>query len=152
MNINQSSVSSPVQCSSLVQVNSLVLSTSRVSPFAQPPTNVSSHPFQIKFLTPSIKVCAGCKKGYGRAADGKSCLPPPNNLCLVRKEQHLYYNIVYGKQQLSSLCNVHYHINSECPRLRQPNFTPGSIEVPVEIKSRLLPEHWLFLVQKFGIS
>ena len=52
-------------------------------------------------ITPSIKICAGCRNGYARASDGKSCLPPPLDLCLVQKEQHLYYNVIYEKQQLS---------------------------------------------------
>ena len=45
-------------------------------------------PFEIKILTPAIKICAGCRKGYMRASDGKKCLPPPYDLCLVHKEQH----------------------------------------------------------------
>ena len=130
MNISRSSASSPIQSSCLssnpvapstsiipavqnqLQVNSPFASTSRVYATIIPnrsPANISSDLFQVKFLTPSIKVCGGCKKGYNRAADGKSSLPPPHDLCLVRKEQHLYYNVVYGKQQLSSLSNVHYH-------------------------------------------
>ena len=32
-------------------------------------------PFEIKILTPAIKICAGCRKGYARASDGKKCLP-----------------------------------------------------------------------------
>ena len=110
MNISQSSVLSPVQCSSL-HVASLASSPSVKDRPLPNPTNVSSNPFQVKILTPSIKVCGGCKKGFSRAADGKSCLPPPRDLCLVRKEQYLYYNAVYGRQQLSSPSNVHYHIN-----------------------------------------
>ena len=85
-------------------------------------TVTSNCPFEIKFLTPAIKVCAGCRKGYARASDGKNCLPPPNDLCLVHKEQHLYYNVPNGWQQLSSLSNVHYHANVECPKVRVTNF------------------------------
>ena len=68
-------------------------STSRVYATIIPnrsPANISSDLFQVMFLTPSIKVCGGCKKGYNRAADGKSSLPPPHDLCLARKEQHFY--------------------------------------------------------------
>lgn len=62
---------------------------------------VASYPFQVKFLTPAIKICAGCRKGYLRSEDGRA--PPPLDICLVHKEQHLYYNVVNAKQQLSSL-------------------------------------------------
>ena len=75
------------------------------------PVVTSDCPFEDKFLTLAIKICAGCRKGYTRAPDGKGCLPLPKDLCLVHKEQHLYYNIVNGRQQLSSLSNVHYHAN-----------------------------------------
>ena len=34
-------------------------------------TVTSNCPFEIKFLTSAIKICAGCKKGYVRASHGK---------------------------------------------------------------------------------
>jgi hypothetical protein len=108
------------------------------------PAVVSVGPFQVKLLTPSIKVCAGCRGGYDRA-------PPPMDIILVRKERHLYYNAVNQRQQLSALSNVHYHANVVCPRLKFPLFEPNSVEVPEEVRSKLLPEHWLFLLQTFGI-
>ena len=86
------------------------------------PRVVITLPFELKFLTPAIKICAGCRKGYPRAPDGKSCLPAPKDLCLVHKEQHMYYNVVNCKQQLSLLTNVHYHANSSCPKARFPDF------------------------------
>ena len=96
-----------------------------------------------------IKICAGCRKGYSRTDDGKTCLPPPHDLCLVHKERHLYYNVVNGKQQLSSLSNVHYHANVDCPKIRFPNFNPHSVEVPDDIIGALQPAHWVFLCQVF---
>ena len=91
------------------------------------PVVTSNCPFEVKFPTPAIKICAGCRKGYTQAPDGKGCLPPPNDLCLVHKEQHLYYNIVNVRQQLSSLSNVHYHANITCPKIRFPSFDPHAV-------------------------
>ena len=108
-------------------------------------------PFEVKFLTPAIKICAGCRKGYARTADGKGCLPALQDLCLVHKEQHLYYNVVNCKQQLSSLSNVHYHPNPNCPKLRCPDFNAKAVLVPDSIKPKLQPEHWMYLLQTFGI-
>ena len=105
---------------------------------------ISSHPFQLKFLTPAIKVCAGCRGDYDRGN-------PLHDLCLVRKEQHLYYNVVNGRQQYSSVSNVHYHANTNCPRLRCSGFNPNMIEIPDSVRDKFLPEHWLFLIQVFGI-
>ena len=113
--------------------------------------NVAAGPFQLKFLTPLIKVCAGCRKPYNRSADGKSP-PPPMDLILVRKEQHMYYNNVYGRQQLSSPSNVHYHANLSCLCQRCPNFDPNTVEVPDDVQAKLLPIHMLFLVQALGVT
>lgn len=116
------------------------------------PAVASAGPFMLKFLTPFIKVCAGCRKGYVRAADGKSTLPPPMDLILVRQEQHIYYNVVNARQQLSSSMNVHYHANQTCPRLRFPEFTPKDLQIPDHVRAKLLPEHRLFLSRTFGNS
>ena len=77
------------------------------------PTIVKAGPFQVKLLTPSIRVCAGCRGGYNRDAS-----TPSDYVILVCKEQHLYYNVVTGRQQPSSMMNVYYHTNLSCPRVR----------------------------------
>ena len=59
----------------------------------------------------SESVCAGCRGGYNRDASS----PPSDNVILVRREQHLHYNFVTGRQQSSSMMNVHYHANLSCP-------------------------------------
>ena len=71
------------------------------------------------------------------------------DLCLVHKEQHLYYNVVNGKQQLSSLSNVHYHANVSCPKIRCPEFNPQDVCVPQQLQGKLQAAHWIFLL--FGI-
>ena len=130
----------------------LPLNASQTQPSTSVSTVTSNCPFEIKFLTPAIKICAGCRKGYARASDGKNCLPPPNDLCLVHKEQHLYYNVPNGRQQLSSLSNVHYHANMECLKVRFANFVPSAVLVPNDLKHKLLEEHKVFLLQTFNIT
>ena len=129
-----------------------VTSAQLISPTHTQSVVGNSGPFQLKFLTPLIKVCAGCRGAYSQAADGKSPPPPPMDLILVRKEQHFYFNNVMGRQQLSALSNVHYHANLSCPRQRCPSFDPNQIEVPDDVKEKLQPTHWLFLVQTFGLT
>ena len=114
------------------------------------PAVASAGPFTVKFLTGYIKICAGCRKGYLRTADGKS-LPPPLDLILVRQEQHIYYNVVNARQQLSSAMNVHYHANLACPRLRSPQFNPKDLKIPDDVRTKLLPEHRSFLFRTFGV-
>lgn len=140
-----------------------VVSTNQVCQFSPPPSTpnvpiqcgprvVITLPFELKFLTPAIKICAGCRKGYPRAPDGKSCLPAPKDLCLVHKEQHMYYNVVNCKQQLSSLTNVHYHANSSCPKARFPDFNPRAVQIPDNIKVKLQLDHRIYLFQTFEIT
>ena len=156
MNYAPQSVTSSFHLSpTMLPVTSSFHSSPTVLPAMQPstslsPTVTSNHPLQIKFLTPSIKICADYCDGYKRRTqDGKRSLPPPNDLCLVRKEQYLYYNVVNCKQRYSSLSNVHYHGNTTCPRARFPEFNPHSVEIPEEIKSKLQPEHWILLTNTF---
>ena len=88
-NLQPQNVTSSFQCSPLPVAGA-------ASRRATQPTVVVSHPFQVKILTPAIKICAGCRNGYTGGVDGIA--PPPLDLCLVHKEQHLYYNVVNAKQ------------------------------------------------------
>ena len=101
LNLHLQNVTSSFQCSPLP-----VMAASRGT---KHPTVVVSQPFQVKIVMPAINFCARCRNGYARGEDG--WVLPPLDLCLVHKEQHFYYNniIVNGRQQLSSLSNVHYH-------------------------------------------
>ena len=36
-------------------------------------------------------------------------------------------------------------------RQRCPNFDPNKVEVPDEVKEKLLAAHWLYIVQTFGL-
>lgn len=143
LNLHPQSITSSFQCSPLTVAP-------RVSRRSTQPTVVVSHPFEVKILTPAIKVCAGCRNGYTRGTDGTA--PPPMDLCLVHKEQHLYYNVVNAKQQLSSLSNVHYHANTSCPKMRFPDFNPCTVHVPPEVKQKLQSLHRAFLQHTFGIE
>ena len=62
------------------------------------PTIVKAGPLQVKLLTPSIRVCAGCRGGYNSDASS-----PSYYVILVGKQQQLYYNVVTGRQQSSSM-------------------------------------------------
>ena len=45
------------------------------------PIVVAIQPFQVKILTLSIKICAGCRNGYARGEDGRA--PPPLDLRML---------------------------------------------------------------------
>ena len=49
----------------------LPLNILQAQQITSPPRVTSNCSFQIKFLTLSIKICAGCRKGYTRTVDGK---------------------------------------------------------------------------------
>ena len=111
------------------------------------PTIVKAGPFQVKLLTPSIRVCAGCRGGYNRDASA-----PSDYVILVCKEQHLYYNVVTGRQQPSSMMNVHYHAKLSCPRVRCL-LNPAEVEIPEEVGAKLsviyYPDLWDWLTFLF---
>ena len=64
----------------------------------------------------------------------------------------MYFSNVYGRRQLSSPSNVHYHANLSCLRQRCPNFNPNTVEVTDDVQAKLLPIHMLFLVQALGVT
>ena len=111
-----------------------------------------NQPFEVKFLTGYIKICAGCRNGYARSPNGKALSAPLLDLCLVHKEQHVYYSVVNNRQQLSSPSNVHYHVDVRCVRLRYPDFNPLAVQIPPDVRMRLQPAHQIMPHQTFGIS
>ena len=70
---------------------------------------------------------------------------------LTRPSQGLNVNQLL-QQQLLRVTNVHYHANVSCPKLQYADFNPNLIQVPKDIQSKLKPEHWLFLLQSFGLA
>ena len=109
-----------------------------------------NQPFEVKFLTGYIKFCAVCRNGYSHSPNGNS-LPAPLDLCLVHKEQHLYYNVVNNRRQLSSPSNVHYHVDVNCVKLRYPDFNPQAVQIPPDVRMQLQPAYQVMLYQTFGI-
>ena len=110
------------------------------------PTVVKAGPFQVTLLIPSIRVQAA----EVTIIEMRAHLV--HYVILVRKEQYLYYNVVTGRQQPSSMMNVHYHANLSCPRVRCLSFNPAEVEIPEQVGTKLSPEQWLFLIPTFGID
>ena len=61
-------------------------------------------------------------------------------------------NVVTGRQQPSSMMNVHYHANLSCPHVRCLSFNPAEVEIPKGVGTKLSAEQWLFLIRTFGID
>ena len=64
---------------------------------------------------------------------------------------YIYYNVTNGRQQLSTLSNVHYHCNVNCARARFPDFDPINLQIPADVRSYLLLIHRLYVFQTLGI-
>ena len=55
----------------------------------------------------------------------------------AHKEQHLYYNVVTGRQQPSSMTTRPiFH----APHVRCLSFNPAEVEIPDEVEAKLSPE------------
>ena len=112
------------------------------------PTKVKAEPLQVKLLTPFIRVCACCRGGYNSDASSHS-----DYVILVGKKQQLYYNVVTGRQQPSSMMNVHNHANLSCTHIwyvRCLSFNPTEVEIPEKGEAKLLNK--VFLIRTVGIA
>ena len=106
------------------------------------PQDMVPKPFKLKFLTNQIKVCADCKQGYQRRTD------PPYDICIVHEESIW---IVQHDMPFKKSTNAHYHGNATCITIKHPAFQPNCVEIPPDVKVRLLPVHKHYLRDHFGI-
>ena len=97
--------------------------------------------FSVCFRSGNISVCNGCRN--------KNSLPP-NDICIQHEEWRSYISPV-TKLPESRFGNAYYHANPLCIRARWPLFFPGHLIVPVDVQSRLLPQHKL-LLSAFGVN
>ena len=109
------------------------------------PTNGGLHPFRVHFISGNISICNDCKKKYDKA------LGPPLNICLQHEEWRSFTPHGSSEKQ-NRFGNAYYHCNSACVMSVWPSFIPTSVVVPVEVQSKLLPQHKEFLFASFGIT
>ena len=50
-------------------------------------------------------------------------------ICVWFIKNNIYYNVANAQQQLSSLSNVHYHANVQCPKAHFAKFDPCAVQV-----------------------
>jgi len=74
----------------------------------------------------------------------------PHGICLQHEEWHTFTPQGSNTCQ-SRFANVYYHCSVACVMVVWPSFIPSSIVVPVEVQSRLLPEHKQWLYASFGV-
>lgn len=120
-------------------------------PLAPLQTNVcrNEHPFVLKFLNHMLKVCAGCRAGYYKKADG-SLPDPPYDIC-VSHETFITLTHPVNKTPLNKQTKSHFHANPHCIFLKHSSFSPTSLIVPQELLPRLTWKHWEYLGIHFGI-
>ena len=109
------------------------------------PTNRGANPFRVHFITGNISICNGCKGKYDKK------LGPPNNICLQHEEWRTF-TLPGSSEKQSRFGNVYYHCSVACVMAVWPTFIPSSVLVPMEVQSKLLPEHKHWLYVTFGVS
>jgi len=107
------------------------------------PTSGGTYPFRLHFIAGNISVCNGCKGKYKK-------LGPPHDICLQHEEWRTFTPQGSNTCQ-SRFANVYYHCSVACVMVVWPSFIPSAIVVPVEVQSRLLPEHKQWLYASFGV-
>ena len=102
-------------------------------------------PFKLHFISGNILRCAGCKGQYPKPA------LPPNNLCIQHEE---WQQITFPNSPSPSMIfgNVYYHTDMSCVRVNWPGFMPAQLEIPPNVRSTMLIEHWTILMQAFGVG
>ena len=105
----------------------------------------SEHPFTLKLLTLSIKVCGGCRFGYNNHN-------PPHDICVCHPETRQILNRAVRRMMLVGT-NVHYHASAKCIKLQCPYFNPSKLVIPSALRNKLLSnvEYSMLLEQEFGI-
>ena len=111
---------------------------------------VPATPFLLKFLNHMLKVCAGCRGGYSKKADG-SLLDPPYDICVSHETVITLTNPV-DKSPFKKPTKEHFHAHPSCIFMVYPAFNPAALVVPPQVTSKLTEEHWEYLFIHFGIT
>ena len=117
------------------------LSTPPSSYCGPDPTNGGAHPFRVHFIT---GVCNGCKGKYNNKNG------PPSDICLQHEEWRTFTPQGSSDKQ-SRFGNTYYHCSVACVMAVRPTFIPSMVVIPLEVQSRLLPEHKYFIHVTFGV-
>lgn len=104
-----------------------------------------TQPFSLKLLTPSIKICAGCRLGYDPRA-------PPYDICITHPETRQMLNQATGCMMTVGT-NAHYRVGSDYIKPRFHNFDPSHLIIPTALRNKLLlnPLYSALILQELGI-
>ena len=100
--------------------------------------------FCLCFRTGNISIYNGCRNKFDKSAK------PPNDLC-VQHEEWRWYTSPVSHLPESRFGNAYYHASPHCIQARWPMFYPGSLHIPYDVVSNLLPEHKMFLYTHFSM-
>ena len=101
-------------------------------------------PYYLKMLTKQIKVCKGCRLGYGNEV---SVPDPPYNICVAHEESIVLSSAAYATKTVA-----HYHAAPTCIWIKDPTFTPHALVISSSIASKLIDSNKSYLQQFFGIQ
>ena len=101
--------------------------------------------FRVCFRSGNISICSGCCNKFD-----KNSLPP-DDICVQHEEWRSYISPATRLPE-SRFGNAYYHVSVQCITARWPMFFPGHVIVPVDVQSRLLPQHKLLLFNVFGLN
>ncbi len=109
----------------------------------------NTNPFHVRFISGNIRMCQGC---HSSLRPGGVIPNPPYNLTVARAEMRPYRNsggvVVTPRRESTS----HYHCCVQCIQSCDPNFVPGSLQIPMDIYSQLNAVHREYLCGTFGLS
>ena len=110
----------------------------------------TTHPFTLKFITPRITKCQGCKSSF-RSPPSNS-LQPPHDLIIARLECRPFVGSDGSVKVSSTAKNSHYHLKVDCLVRADPTFSPQRLVLTHEVKKNLAEIHKAYLLNYIGFT
>ena len=107
------------------------------------PAQALPTPFVLCFIRGNIATCIGCNNRYTNKQ-------PPNDMC-IRHQEWRHYTPQGASFPQMKFTNVYYHCKPDCVWLRCPDFVPGYVEVPDEVREQLSQCHKDYLASVLGL-
>ena len=83
------------------------------------------------------------------AKEGTTKNGPPSDICQQHEEWRTFTPQGSSDKQ-SHFGNTYYHCSVACVMAVWPTFIPSTVVIPLEVQSRLLPEHKYFIHVTFA--
>ena len=98
-----------------------------------------------------VRKCHGCQQMLKLVYMNNLIIPPPpNDLVIVSVMKRPFCQ--NGTMQAGKLGNVYFHCKTSCVQRAQPAFLPFLVQIPTDLRPRLLDVHKQLIRAELGLS